>query len=45
MMNKLVENIEKQYFENNKKEKIFSTNYNKIITFSSCPRLSELANG
>ena len=42
MMIKLVKNFEKQRFE---KENIFSTNYNKIITFSSCPRLSELANG
>jgi len=44
MMIKLVENIKKQCFEN-KKEKDFSTNYNMIITFSSCPRFSELANG
>jgi len=44
MMIKLVKNFEKQYFEN-KKEKNFSTNYNMNITFSSCPRLSELANG
>ncbi len=41
MLIKLVENSKKQRFErkNNKRENTFSTNYNKIITFSNCPEV------